>query len=122
MIRNVTIQACLNGFIVSVGCQTLAFTSVDDLTVKLAGYLRDPEKAEKEFLKDAINRRHTLGDNIPPQPETAPPLQRLRRADEAVGRAVVNATNEGHILAPDPAPTAGAQTPDTTIGAATARY
>lgn len=102
MIRNITIQACLNGFIVSVGCQTLAFTSVDELTVKLAGYLREPEKAEKEFLKEAINRRHTLGEQVqvPPQPAPATP----EVVNVLTGRRI-GADTDGRIrFAPD-APT-----------------
>lgn len=110
MIRDITIRPILNGFIVTVGCQALAFTSVDELTIKLAGYLRDPEKAEKEFLKEAINRRHTLGSEVHVPPQTAEPMGAGGAAVTA--QQVVNAANDGTLRAPDhhpasPAPDVG---------------
>ena len=60
--RNITISPVLNGFVVTVGCQQLAYTSVDKLTLDLAAYLRDPGATQKRFLKEeAINRKYTLG-------------------------------------------------------------
>lgn len=62
MIRNLTISAVLNGFIVQVGCQNIVYTSVGELTADLSDYLRDPEATEKRILKEkGLNRKHTLG-------------------------------------------------------------
>ncbi len=59
MIRDISIRAALNGFTVQCGCQQLVFESVDKLIDNLRDYLRDPDKHEKKFLSEAINRKHT---------------------------------------------------------------
>lgn len=61
MLRRITIAPCLNGFIVEVGCQTLAYTSPDKLLTDLGHYLRNPEETEQRLIEtEGINRRHTL--------------------------------------------------------------
>lgn len=61
MLRRITIAHCLNGFIVEVGCQTLAYTSADKLITDLGHYLRNPEETEQRIIEsEGINRRHTL--------------------------------------------------------------
>lgn len=61
MIRPISINPILNGFIVSVGCQQLAYTSIGELTADLSDYLREPEATEKRLLKEkGINAKHTL--------------------------------------------------------------
>lgn len=70
--RTITIKPVLNGYVVNVGCQNLAFTSREDLLNNLKSYLSDPDKTEKAFLhgcmhKDLINngpvpRRDLLDD------------------------------------------------------------
>lgn len=61
MLRRISIAPCLNGFIVEVGCQTLAYTSPDKLLTDLGHYLRNPEETEKRLIEtEGINRRHTL--------------------------------------------------------------
>ena len=63
MLRNITITPVLNGFVVNVGCQGLAYTNIDKLIDDLSSYLRDPETTAKRILKeDGFNRKHTLGD------------------------------------------------------------
>ncbi|MEI6675639.1 MAG: hypothetical protein WCO57_10715 [Verrucomicrobiota bacterium] len=64
MIRHIEIDACLNGFIVRCGCQTLAYTSINSLTKDIGEYLADPDATEKRLVGDAINRKHTY-DNMP---------------------------------------------------------
>lgn len=68
MLRNINISPVLNGFTVSVGCQVLAYTSVDKLITDLGNYLRDPEGTEKRIVEtEGINARHTgvLSDQAP---------------------------------------------------------
>lgn len=68
MIRDIRIEAVLNGFIVAAGCQRLAYTSVDELIADLGSYLREPEATEKRILKDkGINRKHTFGETPTPE-------------------------------------------------------
>lgn len=72
MIRDIKIEPILNGFIVSAGCQKLAYTSVDELIVDIGSYLREPEATETRILKDkGFNRKHTM---VMPEgtPEIAP--------------------------------------------------
>lgn len=61
MLRRITIAPVLNGFIVEVGCQTLAYTNPDKLLTDLGQYLSNPEETEKRLIEtEGINRRHTL--------------------------------------------------------------
>lgn len=61
MFRPLSIKPVLNGFIVDCGCQSIAYTSVDELLIDLGKYLRDPEETEKEIIKNkGINSKHTL--------------------------------------------------------------
>jgi hypothetical protein len=67
MIRHIEIDACLNGFIVRVGCQTIVFESVGALVEDLGAYLDDPEAMEIEYAT-ALNARHTLNASVNPTP------------------------------------------------------
>lgn len=61
MLRPITITPVLNGFIVQVGCQSLAYTDINKLTGDLGDYLKNPEETEKKLIEnEGINRRHTL--------------------------------------------------------------
>lgn len=63
MLRRISIEPCLNGFIVNVGCQVLAYTSIDKLIFDLNQYLRKPEETEKRIVEEeGINKRHTLNE------------------------------------------------------------
>lgn len=64
MIRNIQIQPVLNGFVVSVGCQTIVFSNKETMVSQLSDYLDDPEITEKKFVAKACNRKHTLLDTI----------------------------------------------------------
>lgn len=58
--RQIVIDAVLNGFLVKVGCQHLVFSSVSSLCSELARYFHDPEKVEKEYLTSSINSHMAL--------------------------------------------------------------
>lgn len=61
MLRPINIQPVLNGFMVSVGCQVLAYTSIDKLIFDLNQYLRKPEETEKRIVEEeGINKQHIL--------------------------------------------------------------
>ena len=47
--RAVNIGAVMNGFIVTVGCQTLVFTTREELLRELNAYLENPEQTEKRY-------------------------------------------------------------------------
>ena len=51
MMRQITINKALNGFIVNVGCQTLVFEDYERLLVELRRYFISPEVTEKEYLE-----------------------------------------------------------------------
>lgn len=61
MMREIHIRPVLNGFVVTVGCQQLAYTSPDKLTADIGAYLHNPEEVEKRIVEqEGINRDHTL--------------------------------------------------------------
>lgn len=77
MIRHISIRPVLNGFIVQVGCQELAYTSITNLCGNLHDYLVSPEGALKRMLPTLINRKHTHAHDPdfthPPVPIPATP-------------------------------------------------
>lgn len=68
MIREITITPVLNGFVCKVGCQKVVFQSVVDLVRAIERYYREPEKTEKEFLAEAVNKMNDC-----PMPCEPPP-------------------------------------------------
>ena len=72
--KQITINAAMNGFIAKVGCQTLVFQSVDLLCEELKRYLKDPNVVEKEYIDKSINTKHTMGPavNAPAEAMIAP--------------------------------------------------
>ena len=56
MIREITITPVLNGFVCKVGCQKVVFECIEDMVENIADYYRNPEKVEKEFLAQAVNK------------------------------------------------------------------
>ncbi len=69
MFRPITIHAVLNGWVVSVGCQTVVYQDRDQLVRDVDSYLKDPDGTEKRFLASSINRAHT--NNGPAQEQAA---------------------------------------------------
>jgi hypothetical protein len=55
MVRSINIVPVLNGFVVQVGCQTVAFNSVGSLACAIAEYYQNPEATEKKFVKERVN-------------------------------------------------------------------
>lgn len=58
MIRPISIEAVLGGFIVRVGCQTVVFRTRAELLNHLDSYLQYPEQVEAKFVASAENARH----------------------------------------------------------------
>jgi len=54
--RTITISPLLNGYLVKVGCKTLAFLSAEALCKELGNYLHNPIEVEEEYLRNAINK------------------------------------------------------------------
>lgn len=54
--REVRISAVLNGWVATVGCQTLVYDDADELVHDLREYMADPAKKEMQVLKDAKNK------------------------------------------------------------------
>ena len=57
MIYDMQIKTMLNGWIVTVGCQTLVFTDRDKMVQAFLDYNADPEGTEKRFVEDSVNSK-----------------------------------------------------------------
>lgn len=72
--RDITIKPVLNGYVVQVGCQVLAFNSRSDLLHELQRYFEDPEGVEKAYRGNALHAEMIMLAQIAPGPTpTAPP-------------------------------------------------
>jgi len=56
IMRSITINPVLNGYVCQVGCQTVTFTTRSIMLMELDRYLDNPRKVEEEYLKNSINR------------------------------------------------------------------
>lgn len=72
MNRPVNISIVLNGYVAIVGCQTIVFNDLDCLLTNLKVYLQDPDKAEKQFLVGAKNRKITMWEDV--KASSTPPV------------------------------------------------
>lgn len=61
MIRQIKINAVLNGFIVTVGCQVVVFNTTREMLEAIEDYLNDPIEVEKTYRAEALNS-DLLGD------------------------------------------------------------
>ena len=66
--REIHIKPVLNGFIVTVGCGVVVFTSIDALCEELRRYHSAPEQVEKEYQKAAINKSCTIEAGVDMEP------------------------------------------------------
>jgi hypothetical protein len=55
MIRNIQINAVLNGVVVQVGWTAVVFESAPQMLEELGKYLADPDATEKSYQTDSIN-------------------------------------------------------------------
>jgi hypothetical protein len=55
--RPIKIEAVLNGWVVSVGCQKMVYSLAGSLLKDLGEYMLDPEAKEKSVGEYAVNRR-----------------------------------------------------------------
>lgn len=53
--RPITVQPVLNGFVVDIGCQRLAFQSAAQLGAAITEYYTDPAKTEKTYITNKVN-------------------------------------------------------------------
>lgn len=89
--RPINITPVLNGFIVSVGCQTVVIQSPQELGARITEYYKDPTAVERIFIQNKVN--DTMDVQVPmantmdqccateacPPPMTTEPVGRLRR-------------------------------------------
>lgn len=64
MTRMITICPVLNGYVLTVGCQTIVFDSAKKMLDELGQYYAAPEAVEQRFLKNAVNK--TMLEPHPP--------------------------------------------------------
>jgi len=57
-IREITITPLDLGFVVRVGCQTVAFTDKQALISAITKYLNNPEETEKAYYNDHFGKRN----------------------------------------------------------------
>ncbi len=89
MFRAISITACLNGWIVTVGCQTVVYQERNQLVSDLDAYLKDPAATEARFLKSSVNQG-VLGAVQPPSPMNTASEREYRRGERAMVEAVSN--------------------------------
>jgi len=70
MLNQIIITPVLNGWIVTAGCQRLAFSDPQRLANAVWDWLVRPEETEKRFIAESINRR-LLGQRTLEQPRDA---------------------------------------------------
>jgi hypothetical protein len=70
MIKEITIRPALNGFVCSVGCQTVVASSISDLVVGISDYYRNPAETEKKWLSCALNKTMNNVAEVPCPPPT----------------------------------------------------
>jgi hypothetical protein len=56
MVRSITINPVLNGWVCQVGCQTVVFTDLIKMTAEIGNYYRNPEALEKIYIENAVNK------------------------------------------------------------------
>ena len=66
MFRPVSIAAVLNGWIVTVGCQTVVYQERNQLVSDLDAYLKDPTATEERFLKASVNQGQLGASTLQP--------------------------------------------------------
>lgn len=94
MIRSIEIKPVLNGFVASVGCQQLVFTSVQDLSAAVRDYYLDPEGVEKKHIEGALNKSLLA----PGQPQ----IGTLQLGGATTGSGIQFATGQSAILRNNP--------------------
>jgi hypothetical protein len=67
MIREAHIKAVLNGYIVTIGCQTVVFPSPAALASAICEYYTEPTETEKRYRETALNKA-LLNDATPNAP------------------------------------------------------
>lgn len=91
MIRQITINPCLNGFIVNVGCQTVVFESRSQLLRELDNYLAKPQEVEKRYGHDAIHKDLL---NSPLVPAARPRIVETQQCDTAAPQTDTQPTRQ----------------------------
>lgn len=95
MIRPIMIQAVLNGFKVTVGCQEIVFETIDGMMTHLYRYLQNPEKTEMEFLSSpaAFNAPHTMPGAVQ--------VNEARNGGESISERVTNYRRSNPVPGPN---------------------
>ena len=68
MIREITIRAVLNGYIVNVGCQIVVFQNRDYMMRELLRYLEKPDEVEEEYTTRGLNTEQLATLRTLPEP------------------------------------------------------
>lgn len=72
MTRTIKIHPVLNGYVVTVGCQTVCFNTIEEVCSQLTAYAKTmPEAYEAGFIASAVNKDLAKGAMIP-EPCPAP--------------------------------------------------
>lgn len=62
--REVRITAVMNGYIVTVGCQTLVFTTREEMLTELGRYLANPCGVEAEYIERFGQKPSRAGEAV----------------------------------------------------------
>lgn len=69
--KPVSIQPVLNGWLVSVGCQTLVFNDTDTMLKELRSYIVDTQATHDRFVNGSVNKE-IMGCPINAPRQTSP--------------------------------------------------
>ena len=105
--RQITINAALNGLIVNVGCQTLVFGTAEEMLRELKGYIENPQMTERRYM-----RQFAKGDE-----------KRAEEVSRKMSEQCANASNRAHSAAAAIGYSGGDCVVDVPVGGApTTRY
>ncbi len=66
--RKITITPVLNGWVIKVGCSEVVSTDKNAMLRELGRYIDDPDKIEKEYVGNAVNKQVAALANVDCQP------------------------------------------------------
>jgi hypothetical protein len=85
--RRFTVEPCLNGLMVSIGCQWAVYTDIAVFLADMGQYLVDPVKKEEELLKNSWASRAVPAINTV-SPDMQDNLVRGNESLQPAGRGI----------------------------------
>lgn len=94
-IRPIYIEPLLNGYLVRVGCSSVAFTDKEKLCRELRDYLDRPVEVEQRYMEQALNKPGPMAEPATPgRLVAAQDCATQTEAETPIRRRAVTATEE----------------------------